>query len=117
MWHEYDRWHNGGDVLDPLVDYEPGEYFGPVVYTEPRQRVTVMEGEDGDRFEVVQEDMWHRLDMVSWSRVGAYFDEAVAKHQARYVFATVTEGAALRPPTTSPTSARPRSPPGTPPTT
>lgn len=47
-----------------------------------------MEGESGDGVEVVQEDKWHRLDMVSWSRVGVYFDEAVAKRQARYVFAT-----------------------------
>jgi hypothetical protein len=78
----------GGDVLDPLVDYEPGEHFGPVVYVEPRQRVTVMGEEGGDGAEVIEQDKWHRLDMVSWSRVEAYFDEAVAKSQARYVFAT-----------------------------
>ncbi len=78
----------GGDVMDPLVDYEPGDHFGPVVYAEPRQRVTIMEGEGGDGVEVIQEDKWHRLDMVSWSRVGAYFDEAEAKREARYVLAT-----------------------------
>lgn len=78
----------GGDVMDPLVDYEPGEHFGPVVYAEPRQRVTVMEGEGGDGVEVTQEDKWHRLDMVSWSRVRAYFDETEAKREARYVLAT-----------------------------
>jgi hypothetical protein len=78
----------GGELLDPLVDYEPGEHFGPVVYAGPRQRVTVMEGENGDGFEVVQEDKGHRLDIVSWSRVEAYFDEAQAKREARYVFAT-----------------------------
>lgn len=78
----------GGDVMDPLVDYELGEHFGPVVYAEPRQRVTVMEGEGGDGVEVTEQDQWHRLDMVSWSRIEAYFDEAKAKREARYVFAT-----------------------------
>ena len=78
----------GGDTMYPLIDYEPGDHFGPVVYAEPRQRVTPMEAEGEDGLEVTQEDMWHRLDMVSWSRVGAYFDEARAKREARYVFAT-----------------------------
>lgn len=77
----------GGDTMGPLIDYRPGDHFGPVVFAEPRQRATPME----DGSEVTVEDQWHRLDMVSLSRVGAYFDEKEARRQARMVFASQDE--------------------------
>ena len=59
----------GGDVLDPLVDYEPGEHFGPVVYVEPRQRVTVMGEEGGDGAEVTEQDKWQRFPLPGRSNI------------------------------------------------
>lgn len=75
----------GGDKMESLIDYRPGDHFGPRVFAEPRQRTTPLD--DGDEA-VFVEDQWHRLDMVSWSRVEAYFDDKEARRQARMVFAT-----------------------------
>lgn len=75
----------GGDTMGPLVDYRPGDHFGPLTYAEPRQRVTPM-GDEGT--EVTVEDEWHRLDMASWSRAHAFTVEADAKREAKTVFAS-----------------------------
>lgn len=78
----------GGDTMGPLIDYRPGDHFGPLTYAEPRQRVTPM-GNEGA--EVTVEDKWHRLDMASWSRAHAFSVEEDAKRQAKTVFATRDE--------------------------
>lgn len=80
----------GGDSMPPLIDYEPGDHFGPLTYAEPRQRVTPM-GAEEEAIEVTIEDRWHRIDMASWSRAHAYSVEADAKRQARTNFATHDE--------------------------
>jgi len=88
MSEDYNPPMPGGDTMGPLIEYQPGDHFGPVTYAEPRQRVTPMG--DGES-EVTVEDKWHRLDMVSWSRVHAFTEEADAKHQAKKVLATRDE--------------------------
>lgn len=82
---DYNKPLPGGDRMGPLIDYRPGEHFGPRTFGEPRQRVTPM-GDSG--LEATVEDGWHRLDMVSWSRAHAFSVEADAKRQAKTVFAT-----------------------------
>lgn len=59
----------GGDTMGPLIEYRPGDHFGPVTFSKPRQRVTPM---GDDSAEVTVEDHWHRLDMASWSRAHAF---------------------------------------------
>jgi hypothetical protein len=84
MADRYNQPLPGGNKMEPLIDYQPGESFYRV-YSEPRQRRTPF---DSEGRELVQEDKWHRLDMVSLSRLETYYDEREAKRQAKEIFAT-----------------------------
>ncbi len=84
----------GGGTMDPLIDYVPGDHFGPWVYSEPRQMGTPLDGEGG---EVIVEDEWHRLDMVSWSRVGRTSTRKARSAKRGRSSPPTTGGGALKP--------------------
>jgi hypothetical protein len=85
MATRYDQPLPGRERMEPLIDYRPGDHFGPRVYSEPRQRGTPL---DNEGREVIEEDKWPRVDMVSLSRMEAYYDEGKAMRQAKEAFAT-----------------------------